>query len=113
MRVRMQDKKLEMWQKKLDEAKTAIHQLGPMRPGSLSQQFKRPGQKNGPYWQLSYTFRQRSYGRYIRPDETAELTEMIANFKRFKALIDLCIELSIEIADRTLLLRRQALDDPA
>lgn len=107
----MQDKKLENWQKQLDEAKTALHQLGPMRPGTLSEQFKRPGQKNGPYWQLSYTFRQRRYGRYIRPDETDQLNEMIANFKRFKALVDLCIELSIEIADRKILLRRQAIDD--
>jgi hypothetical protein len=113
MKVRMQDKKIKTWQKQLTEAKAALHQLGPMRPGSLSQQFKRPGQKNGPYWQLSYTFRQRSYGRYIRPDETAELTQMIANFKRFKALVDLCIELSIEIADRQFLLRRQAQDDKA
>jgi hypothetical protein len=106
----MQDKKLETWQKQLDEAKTALHQLGPMRPGSLSQQFKRPGQKNGPYWQLSYTFRQRSYGRYIRPDEVDQLNQMIANFKRFKALVDECIELSIQIADRKILLRRQATD---
>jgi hypothetical protein len=106
----MQDKKLETWQNQLDEAKTALHQLGPMRPGSLSQQFKRPGQKNGPYWQLSYTFRQRSYGRYIRPDEVDQLNEMIANFKRFKALVDECIELSIQIADRKILLRRQATD---
>ena len=79
-----------------------------MRPGSLSQQFKRPGQKNGPYWQLSYTFRQRSYGRYIRPDEVDELNQMTANFKRFKTLVDQCIELSIQIADRSFLLRRQA-----
>lgn len=109
----MQDKKLATWQKQLAETKTALLQLGPMRPGNLSQQFKRPGQKNGPYWQLSYTFRQRRYGRYIRPDETAELTEMIANFKRFKTLVERCIELSIQIADRKTLLRRQALDDPA
>ena len=113
MRVRMQDKKITHWQKQLAEAKAALHQLGPMRPGTLSQQFKRPGQKNGPYWQLSYTFRQRSYGRYIRPNEVDELNQMIANFKRFKALVELCIELSIEIADRTILLRRQAQDHPA
>jgi hypothetical protein len=109
----MQDKKIATWQKQLAAAKTAIHQLGPMRPGTLSQQFKRPGQKNGPYWQLSYTFRQRRYGRYIRPDETGELREMIANFKRFKTLVDLCIDLSIQIADRKFLLSRQSQKDPA
>ena len=106
----MQDKKIETWEKQLSEANTSLLQLGSMRPGTLSQQFKRPGQKNGPYWQLSYTFRQRRYGRYIRPDETDQLNEMIANFKRFKSLVDLCIELSIQIADRKLLLRRQAID---
>lgn len=106
----MQDKTIDHWQKQLAEAKTALAQLGPMRPGTLSQQFKRPGQKNGPYWQLSYTFRQRRYGRYIRPNETDGLREMIANFKRFKTLVDLCIELSIQIADRKTQLRRQVLD---
>jgi hypothetical protein len=106
----MQDKKINSWQKQLEEAKNALHQLGPMRPGTLSQQFKRPGQKNGPYWQLSYTFRQRRYGRYVRPEETDELNQMIANFKRFKALVDQCIELSIQISDRQFLLKRQAQD---
>jgi hypothetical protein len=38
---------------------------------------------------------------------------MLANFKRFKALVDRCIELSIAIADRQFLLRRQAQDVPA
>ncbi|MEI6786078.1 MAG: DUF6788 family protein [Verrucomicrobiota bacterium] len=108
----MQDKNLATWEKQLADAKTALQQLGPMRPGNLSQQFKRPGQKNGPYWQLSYTFRQHSYGRYIRPDEVDELNALIANFKRFKALVDQCIELSIQIADRKIQLRRQAQDEP-
>lgn len=108
----MQDKKIAAWQKQLEEAKTSIQQLGPMRPGTLSQQFKRPGQKNGPYWQMSYTYRMRSHSRYVRPEEVPELKEMIASFKRFRELVDRCIELSIEIADRKFLLQRESATDP-
>ena len=109
--VRMQDKKIAAWQKQLDEAKASIQQLGPMRPGSLSQQFKRPGQKNGPYWQMSYTHHMRSHSRYARPEEVPELKQMIANIKRFRELVDRCVDLSVEIADRQFLLRRQSQDN--
>jgi hypothetical protein len=39
-----------------------------------------------------------SYGHYVRPQEVPELKEMIANFKRFRELVDHCIDVSIQIA---------------
>jgi hypothetical protein len=106
----MQDKKLALWQKQLARAKLALHQLGPMRPGSLSQQFKRPGRTSGPYWKISYTHHMRSYTRYVRPEEVPELKAMIANFKRFRILVDRCVDLSIQIAD--LKFQRQRESEP-
>ena len=77
-----------------------------MRPGSLSQQFKDPVAKTGAYWQLSYTHNMCSRTRYVRPEEVTHLKPLLANFKRFRELVDQCVDLSVQIADRQTELRR-------
>jgi len=67
----MEDPQLLKWQAQLDEAKADLAQLGPMRPGSLSQQYRDPLTKVGAFWQLSYTHNMRSRSRHIRADELA------------------------------------------
>ena len=82
-----------------------------MRPGSLSQQYKDPAAKTGAYWQLSYTHNMRSRSRYVRPAELPRFRSLLANFKRFRELVDRCVDLSVNIADRrTELLRASAQD---
>jgi hypothetical protein len=83
-----------------------------MRPGSLSQQYKDPATKTGAYWQLSYTHNMRSRSRYVRPDEVSRTKPLLANFKRFRQLVDCCVDLSVKIADRqTQLLRAAPLNE--
>ena len=106
----VEDKPLAKWQAQLARTQAELAQLGPMRPGSLSQQFKDPAAKTGAYWQLSYTHKMRSRTRYVRPEEVTHLKPLLANFKRFRALVDRCVALSIQIADRQTELRRM---DPA
>lgn len=96
----MEDKQLAKWRVQLARTRAELAQLGPMRPGSLSQQYKDPAAKTGAYWQLSYTHKMRSRTRYVRPEEVKHLKPLLANFKRFRALVDRCVELSIQIADR-------------
>ena len=60
---------LAKWQAQLAKAQTAIAQLGPMRPGSLSRQYRDPAHQTGPFWQLSYTHNMRSRSRYVRPED--------------------------------------------
>ena len=106
----VEDKPLAKWQAQLARTQAELAQLGPMRPGSLSQQFKDPAAKTGAYWQLSYTHNMRSRTRYVRPEEVTHLKPLLANFKRFRELVDRCVDLSVQIADRQTELRRA---DPA
>jgi hypothetical protein len=102
----MDDPQLLKWQAQLAEAKVQIAQLGPMRPGSLSQQYRDPAKKTGGYWQLSYTHNMRSRSRHVRADELPHIKTLVANFKRFRELIDRCVDLSVKIADRQIELQR-------
>ena len=107
----VEDKQLAQWQAQLARTQAELAQLGPMRPGSLSQQYKDPVAQTGAYWQLSYTHNMRSRSRYVRPAELPRIKSLIANFKRFRALVDRCVDLSVKIADRqTELLRASAPD---
>ena len=107
------DKPLAKWQTQLARTQAELAQLGPMRPGSLSQQYKDSVEKTGAYWQLSYTHNMRSRSRYVRPAELARIKTLLANFKRFRELVDRCVDLSVNIADRqTDLLRASASDQP-
>ena len=102
----MDDPQLSRWRAQLAEAKAQLAELGPMRPGSLSQQYRDSVKKTGPYWQLSYTHNMRSRSRHVRPDELPEIRPLLANFKRFRRLVDRCVDLSVKIADRQTELRR-------
>ena len=67
-----------------------------------------PTARTGAYWQLSYTHAMRSRTRYVRPDEVADLKPLLANFRRFRRLVDRCVTLSLKIAERQTALRRSA-----
>lgn len=96
----MNDRQLAKWQAQLAQTQSELARIGPMRPGSLSQQYKDPAAKTGAYWQLSYTHNMRSRSRYVRPEEVARIKPLLANFKRFRQLVDRCVDLSVNIADR-------------
>src|ERR1019366_10156048 len=109
----VEDKTLAKWQAELARTQAELAQLGPMRPGSLSQQYKDPATKTGAYWQLSYTHNMRSRSRYVRPAELPRIKALLANFKHFRELVDRCVDLSVQIADRqTELLRTSTPDNP-
>jgi len=73
--------------------------VGEMRPGSLTRQYKKPKEKKGGFYQISYTYRMKSKTEYVRPEFIKDLKGQIVNFKKFKKLTqewtDLAIELSI------------------
>ncbi len=39
--------------------------LGPMRPGTLTRQYRQPQKQKGPYYQLSYTYQMKSRTQYV------------------------------------------------
>jgi hypothetical protein len=69
--------------------------LGPMRPGSITRQYRLPKEKLRPFYQISYTFRMRSRSEYVRQEDVAALRKETANFKRLKKLVDRWVELEL------------------
>ena len=88
--------KLKQLEKEILKIKNELWELAPMRPGSLSLQYKAPAEKKGPYYQLSYTHKMRSRTQYVRPEWVAEIQKQIEVYKRFKRLIEQWVELSID-----------------
>ena len=92
----MTTEKLKQLENEIRRIKKELSGLGPMRPGTLSLQYKVPAEKKGPYYQLSYTHKMKSRTQYVRPEWVDEIQEQIKVYKRFKKLIEEWIDLSIE-----------------
>ena len=90
-------KTLPAIENRIQMIKQELVELGEMRPGSLSQQSHDPD-KRRTYWQLSYTYKMRSRTEYIRDQFLKDTKTQVKNYKRFKALIDEWVALSIEHA---------------
>ena len=94
-------------EKKIEQIKQQLQEIGPMRPGSLSKQYSacaRPGckcidpdnpQKHGPYYQLSYIHKGKHTTRFIRPPFVKDIRRQLANYKKFKKLTQDWIDLAM------------------
>ena len=92
----MSQKRIQQIERRIDRIKRALLEIGPMRPGSLTRQYKDPQHHTGAYWQISYTRRMKSRTEYVRREWVKELRRQIVTHKRFKRLVDQWIDLSIE-----------------
>ena len=95
-------------EKQIDTLKKQLMALGPMRPGSITRQYRQPKEKQRPFYQISYTHRMRSRSEYVRPDNLVALRRETATFKRFKKLIERWVDLSLKASK----LRVSQLDQP-
>src|SRR5437588_1720790 len=90
----------EQLEAQIEKVKAELLKLGPMRPGSLSQQCsacQKPGckcvdpmhpQKHGPFYQLSYTHGGKSTTQFVRPPFVPEVRKQLAAYKKFKVLTE-------------------------
>ena len=92
----MSQKRIQHIEQRMDRTKRALMEIGPMRPGSLTRQYKDPQHRAGAYWQISYTRRMKSRTEYVRPEWVKEIRRQTVTHKRFKRLVDQWIDLSIE-----------------
>ena len=92
----MSEKRIRQIEQRIERIKEALGQIGPMRPGSLTRQYKDRKNKTGAYWQISYTRRMKSRTEYVREEWLEEIRRQIATHKRFRRLVDLWIDLDIE-----------------
>ena len=105
MNVNKTKKQLE---KEIEKVKHQILEVGPMHPGSVSQQYQVCGnpnckcmnkenpQRHGPYYKLAYVYHGKPVCRFVRAACVTEMKEQLANYKTFRSLMDKWIELSIE-----------------
>jgi hypothetical protein len=56
----MSQKRIQQIEQRIDRIKRALLEIGPMRPGSLTRQYKDPKNQTGAYWQISYTRQMKS-----------------------------------------------------
>jgi len=96
-------------ERKIERLKQQLAGLGPMHPGSLSEQYNVCGkvgcrckdaknpQKHGPYYQLSFTWRGKGRTRFVRSERLAEVRQKVANYKRFRELTDEWVDLMVEL----------------
>jgi hypothetical protein len=92
----MSQKRMRQIERRIEQIKKMLLEIGPMRPGSLTRQYKDPKNHSGAYWQISYTRRMKSRTEYVRKEYVKELRRQVATHKRFKNLVDEWIDLSIE-----------------
>ncbi len=95
-------------QRRLVQVKRQLLELGPVHPGSISEQYNvcgQPGcrckdphkpQKHGPYYQLSFTWRGKSSTRFLRPEQVQPMRRKVANYKRLRELVNEWVALEIE-----------------
>ena len=92
----MKKKRPRQIQNEIKRIKRELQEIGDMRPGSLTQQYRIPKEKIGLYYQLSYTHKMKSHTEYIRPMFIEEIREQIIAYNNFKKLVGKWIELGIE-----------------
>jgi hypothetical protein len=92
----MSEKRIQQIERRIERIKAALSHVGPMRPGSLTRQYKDRKNKTGAYWQISYTRQMKSRTEYVREEWVPEVRRQIETHKRCRRLIDQWIDLDIE-----------------
>ncbi len=82
-------------EKRIERIKRELLALGPMRPGSVTRQYRLPKEKQRPFYQISYTHQMQSHTEYARPDNLPALRREIATFRRFRKLVDRWVDLAL------------------
>jgi hypothetical protein len=97
-------------EKHIEQLLGRIMALGPLLPGSISEQWNVCGTsgcackrtknpvKHGPYYQLSFSVKGKSSSMFIKKEDLAEAWRRIERYKKFKALSFELIQANVELA---------------
>ena len=94
----MSKKQIKTIESKIEKLQIELQDIGPMRPGSLGQQYKARATKTGPFWQLNYTHKMKTHTEYVRPALLSQIREETKEYKRFRKLIEKWIAMAIELS---------------
>jgi len=93
--IYMKSQTIAALDQQIEQIKLELQKVGPMRPGSLSKQYRLPQQQVGPFYQLSYTHQMKGHTRYVRPQFVSEVRQQIEEYKKFKKLTSRWVTLAI------------------
>ena len=95
---------------RIAQIKRQLQTIGPMRPGSVSRQFRVCGKPNcrcadpsnprrhGPYYQVNYVHLGKKGAYFVQPDELKTVRAELTNYKKFRWLINQWVGLTVQIA---------------
>ena len=96
-------------QNKIEQLKQKLLNLGPVLPGSISEQWnvcgtpsckckdsKKP-QKHGPYYQLSFSVGGRSSSMFIKKEDISEARKRVRNYQEFKKLTTELVQAHVDL----------------
>ena len=101
---------LQHIERQIVQIKRQLLDLGPLHPGSLSQQYNvcgKPGcrckarpnpHRHGPYYKVSYVFRGRFTSRFVPRQQVKAVRAELANYKRLRKLTEAWVELALRLA---------------
>lgn len=97
-------------EQRIERLLTKLHGLGPMLPGSISEQWNVCGTpgcackavknpvKHGPYYQLSFSVKGRSSTMFIKRVDVAEARRRNKRYKQFKELSFELVQAYVDLA---------------
>jgi hypothetical protein len=107
-------------EQRIARLKSKLVELGPMLPGSISEQWNICGtagcackdpknpKKHGPYYQLSFSVKGRSSTMFLKKSAVTEARRRIRRYQEFKKLCFELVEANVSAARQTGLQGRQA-----
>jgi len=93
-----QTNKITDLEKQIEAVKVELLATGPMRPGTLTKQYKDRAAQTGGYYQLSYTHKMKSRTEYVRAEHVDRLSAELEQYKSWRKLMEHWVDLSIELS---------------
>lgn len=87
---------LKKKEQKIEVMVARLAKLGAMRPGTLTVQYRNPGEHKTPFHQISYTRKGKSRSEYVRPESLLAVRREVATYKKFRHLVEEIIDRSLE-----------------
>jgi hypothetical protein len=83
-----QTNKITDLEKQIEAVKVELLAIGPMRPGTLTKQYKDRAAQTGGYYQLSYTHKMKSRTEYVRAEHVDRLSAELEQYKSWRKLME-------------------------
>lgn len=91
-------KNIKLLEGRIEKLVAKLGLIQPMRPGSISKQYRDRQNLQGVYYQLSYTHKMKSRTEHVWPEHLEILRKETEEYKKFKKLTSELIDLSIELS---------------